>query len=117
MFEIGIIGLEQAISGLTGLAQNVDTAVERAMIEGADNILSTARADVHVVSGRLRGSLRITGQSRNEVRGGSTLDYAGIEEYRVGGRKPSHEYLRPAIDANLSIIYQNMIRAISSALR
>lgn len=75
--------------------------------------MTDAKAKVHVITGDLKNSGRVE-KHNDRVDGGFTMDYAMLEEKRVGGRYAgSHAYLQPSVEKNGEIIFRNMKDALS----
>jgi hypothetical protein len=99
------VDARQAIDGLSRIAQaipQVNTTTKRA---AAQSGVDGARSKVHIITGRLRGSIRIISDTPEMTRFGSDLFYAGIEEFR-----PGHSYLMPEYN-RLQTLWPEMFMA------
>jgi hypothetical protein len=84
------VDAKQAIDGLSRIASAIPKASQSSRKISAEQAINAAKQKVHVITGRLRGSLRIISETQNTTRFGSDLFYAGIEEFR-----PGHSYIMP----------------------
>ena len=76
-------------------AIDVSRILTEELSRGGDLIMNEAKAKVHVVSGKLKNSGRVT-KHDNKVEGSFNAPYAATEEKREGGKYAgSHAYLRP----------------------
>ena len=96
----------QAISKLGAI--DVSRIVREELAKGGDLIMNDAKAKVHVVSGKLKNSGRVT-KHDNKVEGSFNTPYAASEEKREGGKYAgSHAYLGPSVEKNGPIIEKNI---------
>jgi hypothetical protein len=97
---------DQAISKLGAI--DISRIVREELDRGGDLIMNDAKAKVHVVSGKLKNSGRVT-KHDNKVEGSFNTPYAASEEKRQGGKYTgSHAYLGPSVEKNASIIDKNI---------
>jgi hypothetical protein len=95
-----------AISKLSDI--DVSKILREELSKGGDLIMNDAKAKVHVVSGKLKNSGRVT-KHDNKVEGSFNTPYAASEEKRQGGKySGSHAYLQPSVQKNAPIIHKNM---------
>jgi phage gpG-like protein len=83
-----------AIKGLSGIGQQIPPVSIAARKKAAQSGVEGAKGKVHVVTGRLKNSIRIISETPEATTFGSDLDYAGHEEFRGGANGP-HSYLMP----------------------
>jgi hypothetical protein len=103
--------ISEAVSKLR--ATNISKTLREELHKGGDLIMTDAKAEVHVISGDLKNSGRVE-KHDDRVDGGFTMDYAMIEEKRVGGKYAGpHAYLEPSVKKNGEIIFKNMKEALS----
>jgi hypothetical protein len=106
---VDVNGHLEASSRLTNF--NLD-AVGQATFDGANQIMDEAKRVVHRVSGRLANSGQVTRDGLSAI-GRFSAPHAGIEEFRVGGRRgPSHAYVRPSLQANIENVKRRVLEAI-----
>jgi hypothetical protein len=84
------VDARQPIEGLTRLAQALPQIGMTSKKMAAQSGVDGARRRVHVITGRLRNSIRIISETQEMTRFGSDIPYAGQEEFR-----PGHSYLMP----------------------
>jgi hypothetical protein len=84
------VDARQAIDGLSRLAGAIPQVSQTTKRAAAQSAIDGARSKVHVITGRLRGSIRIISDTPEMTRFGSDLFYAGMEEFR-----PGHSYIMP----------------------
>jgi hypothetical protein len=112
-FTIGV-DISQALTKLKGI--DISKILQDELGKGGDLIMTDAKAKVHVVSGDLKASGRVTKQ-RSKVQGGFNTDYAQIEEEREGGRYTGkHAYLGPSVEKNGPIIHKNILNRLKQEL-
>ena len=108
------VDISDAISRFKGI--DVSKILEDELHKGGDLIMTDAKAKVHVVSGKLKNSGRIT-KHGSTVDGGFNTDYAEAEEKRQGGKySGSHAYLGPSVEKNGPIIYKKMLDRLKQEL-
>lgn len=108
MIAISVIGALEASARLNRISTD---GMMSAASSGANTIMQDAKSTVHVISGKLKASGTVS-RTGNEVVGRFPLPYAGMEEYRIGGRKGNHSYLRPALAKNRDRIVRDVIASI-----
>lgn len=97
---------DQAITKLGQI--DVKRILTEELSRGGDLILNDAKAKVHVVSGKLKNSGRVT-KHDSKVEGSFNAPYAATEEKREGGKYAgSHAYLGPSVEKNGPIINKNI---------
>lgn len=97
---------KDAISKLGAI--DVSRILTEELSRGGDLIMNDAKAKVHVVSGKLKNSGRVT-KHDNKVEGSFNMPYAASEEKREGGKYAgSHAYLQPSVEKNGPIINKNI---------
>lgn len=101
--QIKIEGVKELQNTFKLISKDIEGIVSDATREGGNVVKTSAKEHVHVVTGNLRDSINelhvIKSENKTEVQIGSTLPYAEVEEFRVGGAYPgSHSYLRWALD-------------------
>lgn len=89
------VDARHAIDGLSRLASALPQAGATARRVSADSGVHGAKAKVHVITGRLRDSIRVMRETPDTTSFGSDLHYAATEEFRVGGTRGDHSYMRP----------------------
>ena len=109
LIRVEVTGINEIVNKFRRLPQTIPDTTHRVLSAGANDIISDARTDVHRVSGQLANSGRVSSARKNDITGGFYTSYAAREEFRQGGRKASHEYLRPAIARHIPGIRQRMI--------
>lgn len=87
------IDASQLIKGLDKIAKAIPAADQRAGKAEADLSVANAKETVHVVTGRLKNSIRVFENKPYLTRWGSDLFYAGAEEFRGG----EHSYIMPEV--------------------
>jgi hypothetical protein len=96
MSLMSILGVEGAIANLLGIAAESAVVIPEAERKAAEPILQGAQERVPVLSGDLKGTLRIEEREGHAavVAGDDTVDYAVFVEFA-----PDNEpFLRPAAD-------------------
>ena len=102
-FKIEIKGLNELQTKFKNLEKEMTQIVAEGVADGGNVITTASKNKVHVITGRLKKSIRILhkteSKNRIEVQVGSDVPYAAVEEFRVGGKYPGpHSYLRYALD-------------------
>jgi hypothetical protein len=84
------VDAKQAIAGISKLSTSLPQIGEASQRQAAQSGVDGARRRVHVITGRLRNSIRIFSSAGQPftIRFGSDIHYAGQEEFR-----PGHSYL------------------------
>jgi HK97 gp10 family phage protein len=111
-FKAKLHDIESAITSRE--ADNVGRA-------GAQIIAQKARENVHVITGALKGTIRVEDSDEHgvaqAVAGGiNGVDYADDEEYG-NSRRPPHPYMRPAVDSSKSQVRTVMRNAVYALIR
>jgi phage gpG-like protein len=81
-----------AIRGLNAIGQQIPPVSLSARKKAAQSGVDGAKGKVHVVTGRLKNSIRIIAETAETTRFGSDVPYAGHEEFRGGANGP-HSYI------------------------
>jgi len=122
-FTINITGIPELQAKLEVVSAEIKTVLADSLETAGIMVESDAKRRVHVITGRLRDSIReinkIDSGDKIEVQIGSDVPYAEQEEFRVGGKYPgSHAYLRPALDENeqklIDVIESKILAAIEA---
>jgi hypothetical protein len=79
-----------AIKGLAAIGQQIPPVSLAARKKAAQSGVDGAKGKVHVVTGRLKNSIRIISETAESTRFGSDVPYAGHEEFGN-----NHPYLMP----------------------
>jgi len=82
------IDANQAIAGLSNIANSIPQVGATTRRAAAQSGVDGAKGRVHVITGRLRNSIRIISETQETTRFGSDVYYAGFEEFR-----PGHSYI------------------------
>ena len=119
---IKIEGIKELQNTFKLIDKDIQDIVSRAVRDGGQVVKNSAKAHVHVISGRLRNSIDelhvIKSENKTEVQIGSGVPYAAVEEFRVGGKYPgSHSYLRWALDNSESQVIATIEHSIESRLK
>ena len=120
--RIEIKGIKELQNTFKLIDKDIQDIVSRSVRDGGGVVKNSAKAHVHVISGRLRNSIDelhvIKSENRTEVQIGSGVPYAATEEFRVGGKYPgSHSYLRWALDNSESQVVSTIEQSIESRLK
>lgn len=109
----------QTLENLREMGEHVSNAAKRALRNGADKVAADAKSRVPVKSGRLRDSIKVTGNSNGTSYKVSAdaqnngYRYGKIVEFRPGHQRP---FLYPALDANRQQIRENIKDAVRQAV-
>jgi HK97 gp10 family phage protein len=100
---IKIDGIKELQNTFKLISKDIEGIVSEATRDGGNVVKTAAKGHVHVITGRLKNSIDelhvIKSENKTEVQIGSTVPYAEVEEFRVGGKYPGpHSYLRWALD-------------------
>jgi hypothetical protein len=82
------IDTRELFQGLTRIANALPQVSAQSRRTAAQSGVDAARKRVHVITGRLRNSIRIISETQEMTRFGSDVWYAGYEEFR-----PGHSYI------------------------
>jgi hypothetical protein len=82
------IDTRELFQGLTRIADALPQVSAQSRRTAAQSGVDAARNRVHIITGRLRNSLRIISETQEMTRFGSDVWYAGFEEFR-----PGHSYI------------------------
>ena len=110
---ISVLGLDSTIARFLGLAAKAEVARIEGERKAAEPVLRAAQDRVPVLSGDLKGTLRIEEREGHAavVAGSDAVDYAVFVEFQ-----PDNEpFLRPAADdANTDAVHEieNVIQAV-----
>lgn len=88
-FKVDLSQFNSNMNRLIGGINQADTASRR---DASQSGIDGMKQRVHVVTRRLRNSIRIISDTQYQTRFGSDVWYAGIEEFRGGD---AHTYMRP----------------------
>ena len=108
------------LENLREMGNHVADAAKRALRNGAYTVAADAKARAPVRTGRLRDSIKVTG-NRDGTRYKVSADaanrgfkYGNVIEY---GRDRERAFLHPALDANRQQIRENIKNAARDAIR
>ena len=113
-----VTGLNEIIRSLDAMNREIPQVRVAVLNEGARFIVNEAKRNVHVVSGRLKGSIGIESQAQNSVTVAARTAYAAIENARPGNKvaRPKsvgpygpHDYFTRAIAA-FQQLFQSRIK-------
>lgn len=93
-------GLERMRDKIQGIIDGLPNAVKDAVQESLDQGKDHSVEVVHVVTGRLRDSIKtenISEEGGDLVAGGGVVDYAAYEEFG-NSRREGHPYLTPGFE-------------------
>ena len=112
-------GLDDIKMTLNRIANQLPTAVKDAVDESLSEGMFHSVDVVHVVTGRLRDSIRtenITEEGGDLVAGGEGgVDYADIEELG-NSRREGHPYLRPGAEVAFRSLQENVKKQVDDLL-
>lgn len=94
-------GLNEAIAGLNGILSEWQSQTKTQIHkETADVFVKQAKTTVHVISGKLKASIKVDSVTPQQAIVSANTSYAGKEEERPGNRRTSpgtpHPYMKPA---------------------
>ena len=97
---IKVTGLNEAISFFNIAAADISQTTQTVLNDAADLFVSEATKNVHVITGRLKGSISKSGASRNNITVGATAPYAVHENRRIGSKpgQGPHDFATKALD-------------------
>jgi len=113
-----VTGLIESVRGLDNIMRDWPTIRRATLNEAARFLTNEAKRDVHVVTGRLKGSIGIESQTSNSVIVSARTEYAAIENARKGtkhqtaktiGPYGTHDYFTKAIN-NTTRDFQSKIK-------
>ena len=100
-FTLDVGEVAEYAQRLEAAADDISLAARGITNTYAEAIVQEARRRVHVITGRLRGSIHITRTSSSGALAiadvAADAPYAGYEEFGTVHRPP-HPYMRPAVD-------------------
>jgi len=114
---ITIEGIDQVVSGLDHIIGGLENTKHNALQEGSDFMANEMRANAHVITGRMKGSIR------NSVSGDTAIievpvEYAQYENKRPGSKQGSpHNFADQALSTTeqqfphiINQIYSDLLR-------
>lgn len=103
-------GLREFQDALKTAQERLHIDVDRLMEEAAKDVYTSARSRVHVITGRLRESIRWIREGPLVFRVKAVAPYAVFEEARGG----THRFMSPSVDAARSKLKRVVGRLLSS---
>lgn len=95
-----VTGLNEALGGIAGIIMDLNQTKMQIHKEAADVFVKQAKTTVHVISGKLKASIKTDSVTPEQAIVSANTPYAGKEEERPGNRRtpPStpHAYMKPA---------------------
>lgn len=111
--SVTVTGLDRVLRMANNMSRLQQVATD-GLEEGAGLMVNDAKTTVHVITGRLKNSIKILRKSAGQVEWGSQVEYAGHEEFG-NSKRPPHPYARPALQSNLPTT-ANIVRQRISTL-
>lgn len=114
-----IDGLEDIIRSLDAFPRELGQAKRRALQEAANFMVREAQTRVHVVSGRLKKSIKVESVTTEQATVVAETHYAQQEESRQGikiGVNTPHQFMLPASRATALQFPKMIIREIDAVL-
>lgn len=112
-------GSEQIKRDINRIADGLPNAIRSAIEESLESGESHSKGVVHVVTGRLRDSIRVEmkGDDQGDLVAGGTggVNYAAIEELGNSSRE-GHPYLRPGAEVANRELSENIKKKIDALL-
>lgn len=112
-------GLERMRDKIQGIIDGLPNAVKDAVQESLDQGKDHSVEVVHVVTGRLRDSIKtenISEEGGDLVAGGGVVDYAAYEEFG-NSRREGHPYLSPGFEVATRAMETNLKKHIDDLIR
>jgi HK97 gp10 family phage protein len=116
---VTIDGLEDIIRALDALPREMGQAKRRALQEAANFMVREAQSRVHVVTGRLKKSIKVESVTTDEATVIAETHYAQQEESRQGikvGVNTPHQFMLPSSRATALQFPKMIIREIDAVL-
>jgi hypothetical protein len=116
---VTIDGLEDILRMLDGLPRELGQAKRKALQEAANHMVRTAQSRVHVVSGRLKKSIKVESVTTDQATVVAQTPYAQEEERRQGikiGVNTPHQFMLPASRETALLFPKMIIREIDAVL-
>jgi hypothetical protein len=116
---VKIEGLEDTIRSLDAIPRELGQAKRNALQEAANHMVRTAQSRVHVVTGKLKKSIKVESVTTDEAVVVAETHYAQQEEKRQGiklGVNTPHTFMLPSSRETALLFPKMVIREIDAVL-